>query len=108
MLFRPRLSRDVLGKFASTNLINYTEIIIRLVVGISLILVADFCKSSLAFKFLGWFMAITAVILFFVPRNLHHKFSTKSAEFLKPIYFRIISPFALLFGALILYNLNYF
>lgn len=107
MLFRPRLSRDILRKFASTNLINYTEITIRLVVGVSLILVSDLCKSPIAFKLLGWFMSITAIILFIVPRNLHHKFSTKSAEILKPMYVRTISPFALLFGGLIIYNLNY-
>lgn len=108
MFFRPQLSRNILRKFASTDLINYTEISIRLIIGIALINGAQHCKSPIAFKLLGWFMSITAIILSMVPRNLHYKFSTKSAEILKPTYFRVISPFAILFGGLILYNLDFF
>ena len=107
MLFNPQKARVTLRKFASTNFINYTEITIRLLVGIALILYSDFCKFPEAFKILGWFMLITALILYFVPRKLHHKFSTGSADIIKPIYFRFISPFAFLFGGLIIYNINW-
>ena len=106
MLFNPKKSRMVLAKFASTNLINYTEITLRLIVGLALVVVADICKSPVTFKTLGWFMIITAIILYCVPRKLHHRFSQKSADVLKPRYFRLISPFAFLFGGLIIYNLN--
>jgi len=34
---------------------------------------------------------------------LHHDYSLKSAEILKPIYFRLISPFSMLIGFAILY-----
>ncbi len=106
MLFKPKRTRALLRKFAGTNLINYTEIILRLIVGIALILIADSCKLPEAFKVLGWFMVVTAGILLFVPRTLHHSFSLKSADVLKPEYFQLISPFAFLFGGLILYNLD--
>ena len=107
MLFNPKKARMALRKFASTNFINYTEITIRLVVGIALILYSDFCKFPESFKIFGWFMLITALILYCVPRKVHHKFSTKSADIIKPIYFRFISPFAFLFGGLIIYNVNW-
>jgi len=107
MLFKPKKARMILRKFGSTNFINYAEITIRLIVSISLILYSDLCKFPETFKILGWFMLITSLILYSVPRKLHHKFSMKSADILKPIYFRIISPFAFLFGGLIVYNLNW-
>lgn len=108
MLFAPKKAQSTLRKFASTNLINYTEITLRLLVAIAMILYADYCKFPKAFTIFGWFLLITALILYAVPRKLHHAFSTKSAHILKPIYFRLISPFTFLFGLLILYNLKWF
>jgi uncharacterized membrane protein YfcA len=107
MLFNPEKAGLTLRKFASTNFINYTEITLRLIVGIALVLYSDFCKYPEAFEILGWFMLITALLLYCVPRKLHHKFSTRSADIIKPIYFRFISPFAFLFGGFIIYNLNW-
>jgi hypothetical protein len=40
------------------------------------------------------------LVLCFVPRKIHHGFSMKSAERIKPNYFQLISPFAFLLGAL--------
>jgi len=107
MLFTPKKARTTLRKFASTNFINYSEITIRMIVGIALILYSDFAKSPITFKIFGWFMVITALILYCVPRKLHHKFSMISADIIKPIYFRLISPFAFMFGSLIIYNVNW-
>lgn len=107
MLLKPKKAQELLRKFAGTNFINYTEITIRLIVGIALILYSDFCKSPEIFKILGWFMLITALILYCVPRKLHHKFAMRSADIIKPFHFRIISPFAFLFGSLIIYNTNW-
>jgi hypothetical protein len=106
MFFNPRKARYILRKFASTNFINYTEITLRMSIGIALILYSNFCKFPETFKILGWFMLITALILYCIPRKLHHKFSIKSADIIKPIYFKFISPFAFLFGGFILYNVN--
>lgn len=104
MLFKPKKAREILRKAGSTNFINYAEITIRIIPAIALILFADYCKVPIAFIVFGWIMLITSLILYFVPRKLHHKFSMKSADMLKPIYFQFISPFALLFGSLIIYN----
>ena len=52
-------------------------------------------------------MSTTTLIQYAISRKLHHKFSMKSADILKPLYFQIISPFAFLLGGLIIYNINW-
>ena len=107
MLINPNKASDTLRKAGSTNFINYAEITIRFIPAIALIVYSDFSKFPDAFKTFGWIMLITSVVLYAVPRKIHHKFSMKSADYLKPIYFQLISPFAFLFGGLILYNVNW-
>ena len=104
MLINPIKARDTLRKAGSTNFINYAEITIRLIPALALILYSNYSKFPEAFKLFGWIMLITSLILYFVPRKFHHKFSMRSADILKPIYFRLISPFAFIFGILIIYN----
>lgn len=103
MLFKPNLAREILKKFGSTNLINYGEITMRMIVGIALIYYSEFSKFPSILNISGWFMSVTALILYFVPRNLHHAFSVKCAEIIKPIYFQIIAPFAFILGYSIIY-----
>ena len=104
MIINPKKARETLRQAGSTNFINYAEITIRLIPAISLILFADSSKFPEAFKLFGWIMLITSFILYAIPRKIHHQFSMKSADLLKPFYFQLISPFAFLFGALIIYN----
>lgn len=104
MLFAPHKARVILRKAGSTNLINYTEITLRLIPAFALILYADNCKIPIAFTTFGWTMAITSAILYVVPRKWHHQYSLSCADFLKPFYFQLISPVAILFGALIIFN----
>ncbi|MDP2061420.1 MAG: hypothetical protein U1C58_07530 [Flavobacteriaceae bacterium] len=104
MLVKPKNARAILRKAGSTNFINYAEITIRLIPATAMILHSDFSKYPEAFKIFGWIMLITSLILYVIPRKLHQKFSIKSADVLKPIYFQLISPFAFLFGGLIIYN----
>lgn len=103
MLFAPAKAREILMKAGSTNLINYTEITLRLIPAIGLILYADYSLYPYVFKILGWFMLGTSLILYVVPRKLHHNYSLKSAEILKPLYFQVLSPLAFAFGAAIIY-----
>ncbi len=104
MLINPTKARNTLRKAGSTNFINYAEITLRLIPAIALILYSEFSKFPLAFKVFGWIMLITSLILYVVPRKTHHKFSMKSADMLEPFYFQLISPFAFLFGGLIIYT----
>jgi uncharacterized membrane protein YfcA len=102
MLFKPTIARATLRKAGSTNFINYAEITLRIIPAIGLILAATISKFPLIFSIFGWFMLITSFVLYFVPRKLHHNFSNASADFLKPLYFQLISPFAFLIGVLII------
>lgn len=105
MLFKPRRARRILEKAGSTNFINYAEITLRMIPAIALIIAADISKYPLVFQVFGWFMLCTSIVLYFVPRQMHHNFSTRAASILKPIYFQLISPLAILIGMLIIYSI---
>ncbi|MDO8367446.1 MAG: hypothetical protein Q7T20_11655 [Saprospiraceae bacterium] len=105
MLFAPRKANRILRKAGSTNFINYAEITIRMIPAIGLILSSNSSRYPEFFKIFGWFMLGTSLVLYFVPRQLHHQFSVKSADILKPLYFQLISPLAFLIGAFLIYCL---
>ncbi|MBF6642480.1 hypothetical protein IVB69_13395 [Flavobacterium sp. J49] len=98
MLFRPEIALKTLRKAGSTNFINYAEITIRMIPATALVIYSDLSKYPDFFKLFGWFMLITSLILYFVPRKLHHNFSNKCADFLKPFYFQLIAPLSIFIG----------
>jgi hypothetical protein len=104
MLLNPKKTRSILQGAGSTNFINYAEITIRIIPAIGLIVYSDFSRYPFPFKLLGWFMFVTSIILYFIPRRMHHNFSLKSADILKPLYFQLLSPFSVLFGLAIIFN----
>ncbi len=103
MLFKPEKARSILRKAGSTNLINYAELSLRMVPAVGLILSAEYSKFELFFKLLGWFMFISSIIIMIIPRQMHHQYSIKSAEILKPRYFQLISPLSFTFGGFLIY-----
>ncbi len=103
MIFKPEKARSILRKAGSTNLINYAELSLRMVPAVGLILSAEYSKFELFFKLLGWFMFISSIIIMIIPRQLHHQYSIKSAEILKPRYFQLISPLSFTFGGFLIY-----
>jgi hypothetical protein len=104
MLLAPEKARSTLRKAGSTNFINYAEITIRIIPAAAMILYSDLSKYPIPFNVLGWFMLATSLILYFVPRQLHHNFSLRAADILKPLYFQLISPFSMLFGLIVIYS----
>lgn len=104
MLIKPDKARATLRKAGSTNFINYTEITIRMIPAVGLILSAENSKFPDIFKIAGWFMLCTSLVLYFVPRKLHHNFSLKATDVLKPLYFQLIAPFSFLIGILLIYS----
>lgn len=101
MFFQHQKVRTIISKAGSTSLINYSELSIRLLVGIAMICVKN--RFELFFTVFGSFLAITAVLLMIVSREKHHKFSEKAAHQLEPIYLRIASPISILTGIFIIY-----
>lgn len=106
MLFTPRKARQILRKAGSTNFINYTEITLRIIPAAALIIYADFSKFPGVFKIFGWFMLCTSLVLYCVPRHIHHRFSLKAADILKPVFFQMISTMAFVIGAAIIYSVT--
>ena len=104
MLIKPDKASKILSKAGSTNFINYAEITLRIIPAVGLILSADNSRFPEIFKIFGWFMLCTSLVLYFVPRQLHHNFSLKAAEILEPLYFQLISPFSFLIGSLLIYS----
>jgi len=105
MLFAPLKAREILTKAGSTPFINYMELSIRMIPAIGLIVCAEISKFPQLFNALGWFMLFTSLILFFVPRRIHHNFALQSAGILKPILIQVISPFSLAFGVWIIFSI---
>ncbi len=102
MLIAPAKARATLQKAGSTNFINYAEITLRMIPAIAMILYADYSRFPEVFRTFGWFMLATSLVLYIVPRRMHHNFSLACANILKPQYFRLLSPFAILFGTAII------
>ena len=104
MLLKPEKAREYLRQAGSTNLINYTEITIRMIPAAGLILYSEFSRFPEIFKNFGWFMIGTSLVLYFVPRRLHHRYALMCADILKPQLIRVTSPFSMLFGVAIIYS----
>ena len=103
MFFKPEKVREIIGKAGSTYLINYTELCIRLVIGIAFLITSFFSIYELQFKIIGYFLMISALLLMLVPIKTHNNFAKNAAEKLKPIYLKICAPFAILFGCVMIY-----
>ncbi len=103
MLFAPLRARNVLRKAGSTNFINYAEITLRMIPAAAMVIYADFSRYPDFFWILGWFMLMTSLVLYVVPRRLHHGYALKWADIIKPLYFQLIAPFSFLFGAILIY-----
>lgn len=106
MFFKPEKVRTIIGKAGSTYLINYTELGIRLIIGIAFLISSLFSIYELQFKITGYFLMISALLLMLVPIKMHNNFAKNAAEKLKTIYLKICAPFAILFGFLVLYAIN--
>ncbi len=104
MLLRPTKAREYLRRAGSTNMINYSEITIRMIPAAGLVIYADHSKFPEILNYLGWFMIATSLVLYLVPRKLHHAYAVKCSNILTPALIRIISPFSLLFGAGVFYS----
>ena len=102
IIIRPNAARRALRKFASTNLINYTELGLRLVVGLGLYGLAGYTAYVGWLQIAGGFLAVTAIILMLIPRTWHHKYALWWADKLKPWQVRFCAPFSFIAGALLI------
>jgi hypothetical protein len=104
MLLRPTKAREYLKKAGSTNLINYAEISIRMIPAAGLVIYSELSKFPEIFRLLGWFMIATSLVLYFIPRRIHHKYALWCVDILTTTYIRFTSPFSMFFGCAIIYS----
>lgn len=103
MRFKPAKAREFLRKAGSTNLINYAEITIRMIPAAGLVLYAEYSKFPKVFWVLGWFIIATSLVLYLVPRRIHHAYALMCSDILTPRRIRLLSPLSILFGTVIIY-----
>ncbi|WP_320815542.1 hypothetical protein [Flavobacterium sp.] len=102
MFFKPERVREIIGKAGSTYFINYTELGIRLIIGIAFLISSLFSIYELQFKVIGYFLMTSALLLMLVPIKTHNNFAKNAAAKLKPIYLKICAPFSIFLGTLLL------
>jgi uncharacterized membrane protein SirB2 len=103
MVFNPQVALGYLGKMASTNLINYSELTLRLIAGMALWRYSEFSKAPEVLNIIGLFLAVTAVILFLVPRKWHAAYSVWWSKKLTPVMVRLSAPLSLVAGIFLIY-----
>jgi hypothetical protein len=98
---RPELALKGLRRFASTNLINYTELTLRLIAGLGLMGLAQYTDYTRLLQIGGGFLALTALIL--IPRKWHHVYALYWADKMKPWMVRFCAPFSLVLGGILIW-----
>ena len=99
---RPEFALTSLRKFASTTLINYTELGFRLLVGLGFIGLALHSNYPLALKYVGMFLAATAIVLMLIPRAWHHKYAIWWADNLTHNQIKFCAPFSFVSGVVVI------
>ena len=103
MFLRPQSAIRYIGKAASTNFINYSELTLRGIWGIALVSFAEFSKFPEILGVFGVFILVTTAILFFVPRKWHARYALWCSNSLSAPLVRFLSPFSLAFGIFLIY-----
>ncbi|CAM3499975.1 hypothetical protein FLGE108171_00555 [Flavobacterium gelidilacus] len=98
MFFSPEKVRKIIAKAGSTYLINYSELLIRFLIGLAFLNSAIFSTYGSYLELIGNFLMITAVLLMFVPIKLHNKFAKNAADKLNPFYLKLAAPISLFLG----------
>lgn len=103
MLARPAIALQYLAKMASTNLINYSELSLRLIWGIAMIAYSDSSRFPEFFRIAGWVLAGTAIVLMLVPRQWHAAYAVYWSKKLTAPLVRLFAPISLLFGIFLIW-----
>lgn len=95
-LVRPARVRAFLGHFAGSARAHFTELFLRVVVGVAFLCFAPFSARPLLFEAFGMVLLLTSVLLVFVPWRLHRRF----AAWAVPLATRRMAPYGV--GCLVL------
>ena len=100
-LAQPPIARGFLLGFASNALKHYSELLARLIVGASLLLIAGNSAYSTALSAFGWLLIVTTAFMALVPWRFHLRF-TQSAVPKALRFLPLMGITSLAIGALLL------
>jgi hypothetical protein len=102
ILFCPATALCYLAKFASTNLINVSELVLRMIAGFAFLQYAVSSRFPSAFVIIGWFPVATSGLLLLTPRRWHAAYAVYWSRTLTPTMARAGALFSFLAGILLL------
>ena len=100
---KPPVAERFFMSFASSARAHYTEQVIRLLIGASLVIRSAAMWQPKVFWFVGWAIVLSSLVLILSPWQWHDRFGEK----VRPMLIRRIELFAvglLAFGVLLLYG----
>lgn len=100
---KPPVAERFFMSFASSARAHYTEQVVRLLVGASLVVRSAVMWQPKVFWFVGWATVLSSLVLILTPWQWHHRFGEK----VLPILIRRMKLFAigiLAFGVLLIYG----
>ena len=100
---KPAVAERFFMSFASSARAHYTEQVIRLLIGTSLVIRSVEMWQPKVFWFVGWAVVLSSSVLILSPWQWHQRFGEK----VRPMLIRRMKLFAvglLAFGALLLYG----
>ena len=100
---KPAVAERFFMSFASSARAHYTEQVIRLLIGASLVIRSAVMWQPKVFWFVGWAIVLSSLVLILTPWQWHDRFGEK----VRPMLIRRIKLFAvglLAFGVLLLYG----
>ena len=101
-LVRPAIARGFLLGFASTALKHYAELLARILVGGSLLVLAPNSAYSTALSAFGWLLIGTTTFMALVPWRIHRRFAQSAVP--KALRFLpLIGITSLVIGVLLLW-----
>jgi hypothetical protein len=100
-LVQPQIARGFLLGFASNALKHYAELLARILVGGSLLLIARNSAYPTVLSAFGWLLIVTTAFMALVPWRFHHRF-TQSAVPKALRFLPLIGISSLAIGALLL------
>jgi hypothetical protein len=104
MLLRPRNALVLLAKMGSTKVIHYSELGLRFMAGVSMILAAPASHAPEYLTPIGWFVAASSVVLMLLPRSWHAAYSSWWAQRIPPFAVSALAPLSICAGALLAHS----
>ena len=100
---RPAIAERFFLCFANSARSHYTEMTVRLLVGLSLVVLSPAMWQPTLFRLIGWAIVVTSIALILTPWRWHHRFG----QVVLPTLVRRLRMYALgllAFGCLLLYG----